>query len=160
MSDRLLVSTRKALFTVSRGGGEWAISGVDFLGSNVTLTMTDTVGTTSFNTAGHWSDGATPTSTNDYSVTGGLTLRTPGDAVDHTFAGKSLTLGSGTLNSGLLGFKGTGAHTVTVNDLRLNGAQLSNATDNSTATMAGNITLMSGGTILQSQTGTARPSGI
>jgi hypothetical protein len=41
MSDKLLVSTRKALFTVSRRGAEWDISAVDFLGSNVTLTMSD-----------------------------------------------------------------------------------------------------------------------
>jgi len=41
MSDRLLVSTRKGLFTVMRNGGHWDISGVDFLGDNVTLTLTD-----------------------------------------------------------------------------------------------------------------------
>jgi hypothetical protein len=41
MSDKLLVSTRKGLFTVMRNGGDWEISGVDFLGDNVTLTLTD-----------------------------------------------------------------------------------------------------------------------
>jgi hypothetical protein len=41
MSDRLLVSTRKGLFTVLRNGGDWEITGVDFLGDNVTLTLTD-----------------------------------------------------------------------------------------------------------------------
>ena len=41
MSDRLLVSTRKGLFTVMRNGGNWDITGVDFLGDNVTLTLTD-----------------------------------------------------------------------------------------------------------------------
>ena len=42
MSDRLYVSTRKGLFTVSRGtGGGWSITGTAFLGDNVTLTMTD-----------------------------------------------------------------------------------------------------------------------
>lgn len=42
MSDRLLVSTRKGLFTVTRGAaGGWAITGTAFLGDNVTLTMTD-----------------------------------------------------------------------------------------------------------------------
>ncbi len=41
MSDKLLVSTRKGLFTVTRKGGLWDISGVDFLGDNVTLTLTD-----------------------------------------------------------------------------------------------------------------------
>ena len=41
MSDALLVSTRKGLFRVSRDGGGWAVSGVDFLGDNVSLTLTD-----------------------------------------------------------------------------------------------------------------------
>ncbi|MFY9700280.1 MAG: hypothetical protein WAK34_18510 [Rhodoplanes sp.] len=41
MSDTLLVSTRKGLFTVARGGGQWEIAGVDFLGDNVTLTLID-----------------------------------------------------------------------------------------------------------------------
>ncbi len=41
MSDRLLVSTRKGLFTVLRVGGAWAIERADFLGDNVTLTHTD-----------------------------------------------------------------------------------------------------------------------
>jgi hypothetical protein len=41
MSDKLLVSTRKGLFTVMCDGGHWDITGVDFLGDNVTLTLTD-----------------------------------------------------------------------------------------------------------------------
>ena len=42
MSDTLFVSTRKGLFTVARGMSGWAISGVDFLGDNVSLTLSDT----------------------------------------------------------------------------------------------------------------------
>jgi hypothetical protein len=41
MSDTLLVSTRKGLFTLARKGSAWEIAGVDFLGDNVTLTLTD-----------------------------------------------------------------------------------------------------------------------
>jgi hypothetical protein len=41
MSDRLLLSTRKGLFTATRGAAGWAISKADFLGDNVTLTLTD-----------------------------------------------------------------------------------------------------------------------
>ncbi len=41
MSDALLVSTRKGLFTVVRQRGQWQIAKVDFLGDNVTLTLTD-----------------------------------------------------------------------------------------------------------------------
>lgn len=40
-SDTLLVSTRKGLFTVKRDGGGWVVAAVDFLGDNVTLTLTD-----------------------------------------------------------------------------------------------------------------------
>lgn len=43
MSDRLLVSTRKGLFTVSRGGdGAWSVTRGDFVGDNVTLALHDT----------------------------------------------------------------------------------------------------------------------
>jgi ligand-binding sensor domain-containing protein len=41
MSDGLFVSTRKGLFTVTRKAGKWDITGADFLGDNVTLTLTD-----------------------------------------------------------------------------------------------------------------------
>jgi hypothetical protein len=41
MSDRLLVSTRKGLFWIARGSRGWAVDHVDFLGDNVTLTLTD-----------------------------------------------------------------------------------------------------------------------
>jgi hypothetical protein len=35
MSDTLLISTRKGLFTVSRRAEQWEITGADFLGDNV-----------------------------------------------------------------------------------------------------------------------------
>ncbi len=41
MSDRMLISTRKGLFTASRSGSGWAVSNVDFLGDNVTLALHD-----------------------------------------------------------------------------------------------------------------------
>ncbi len=42
MSDRLLVSTRKGLFTVGRKGpGAWSIERVSFLGDNVSLALAD-----------------------------------------------------------------------------------------------------------------------
>jgi len=41
MSDELLVSTRKGLFTVAREGGGWEIAKVDFLADNVTLALSD-----------------------------------------------------------------------------------------------------------------------
>ena len=39
MSDTLLISTRKGLFTVSRKAGQWEITGADFLGDNVSITL-------------------------------------------------------------------------------------------------------------------------
>ena len=41
MSNTLLVSTRKGLFHVARDAGEWAVTNVDFLGDNVSLTLAD-----------------------------------------------------------------------------------------------------------------------
>jgi hypothetical protein len=41
MSDRVLVSTRKGLFTVARTAGGWAVDRVSFLGENVTLAAVD-----------------------------------------------------------------------------------------------------------------------
>jgi hypothetical protein len=41
MSDTLLVSTRKGLFWIKRDGGKWGIARADFVGDNVTLTLTD-----------------------------------------------------------------------------------------------------------------------
>ena len=41
MSERILVSTRKGLFTVSRSSKGWTITDTAFLGDNVTLTLTD-----------------------------------------------------------------------------------------------------------------------
>jgi hypothetical protein len=41
MSDTLLVSTRKGLFTVRREKKQWAISAVDFMGDNVSICIDD-----------------------------------------------------------------------------------------------------------------------
>jgi len=40
MSDKLLVSTRKGLFTICRNG-DWRIAAVDFLGDNVSIALAD-----------------------------------------------------------------------------------------------------------------------
>ena len=41
MSDTLLVSTRKGLFTLERGNGAWQVARSSFLGDNVALAMVD-----------------------------------------------------------------------------------------------------------------------
>lgn len=57
----------------------------------VTLTASDAIGTSSFNSKLHWSDGGAPGTGNDYVVESFL-LRTPDDNVGRTFNGASLTL--------------------------------------------------------------------
>ena len=41
MSDRLLLATRKGLFTAARDGTRWRIAGVSFLGDNVPMVLSD-----------------------------------------------------------------------------------------------------------------------
>ncbi|HXF54080.1 MAG TPA: hypothetical protein VNK52_08145 [Hyphomicrobiaceae bacterium] len=41
MSDRILVATRKGLFTLERKSREWAVAQVDFLGDNVSAVLAD-----------------------------------------------------------------------------------------------------------------------
>src|SRR5271169_6516680 len=41
MNATILVSTRKGLFRLARMNGRWNIEQVDFLGDNVSLTLTD-----------------------------------------------------------------------------------------------------------------------
>jgi hypothetical protein len=41
MNTTILVSTRKGLFRLARMNGRWNIGQVDFLGDNVSLTLTD-----------------------------------------------------------------------------------------------------------------------
>lgn len=90
----------------------------------VSLTASDAVNTTSFNAAGHWSNGQAPGPTNDY-FTAGFFMRTPnGTVTNFTFGGASLTLGpqntSGGNNGSMLEKFGGGAGTVrflTINNL-------------------------------------------
>jgi autotransporter-associated beta strand protein len=72
-------------------------------GATVSLNANDGVNTTSFNTAGHWSDGQAPGPGNDYN-TAGFFMRTPGNSTtNYTFAGDSLTLGPANLAGGVNG---------------------------------------------------------
>ena len=53
MGDAILVSTRKGLFTVERAKSGWSVSGADFLGDNVTLTLHDPRDGTSYAALNH-----------------------------------------------------------------------------------------------------------
>lgn len=61
----------------------------------VTLTATDGAGASSFNSAGHWSDGAAPAAGKKYLVNQAINLRTPQSSFSTPFAGDSLTLDNG-----------------------------------------------------------------
>ena len=57
----------------------------------ITLTNSDALGNSSFNTIGNWDSGAAPAAGNNY-VTSTNVLRTPADSANYFFAGSSLTL--------------------------------------------------------------------
>lgn len=102
--------------------------------ADVTLGATNGLGTSSFETATSWSNGAAPSAGNAYIVPSGLTLRTPADStINHTFAGDSLRL-----NSASLVYKGgTNVNTITVGSLTLDGSLVNNASNTSTAFILG-----------------------
>ena len=85
--------------------------------TDVYLTDSDGLGSSSFNTAGYWSNGEAPTNGLDYLV-GGTTrrLRTPADTNSYTFAGDSLTLANNASAYGLT-FKGGIGGAITVSNL-------------------------------------------
>ena len=113
--------------------------------STVLLTEDDAFGTSSFDTAGHWSNNAAPSSAFDYGVS--YLLRTPGNGDDLTFEGNSLTLSNG----GILMHKGTAAvHTYTIPDLRLDGGLIRAGTAHTqTMVMAGAINVLGTGSTIQ-----------
>ncbi len=111
-------------------------------GSVVTLNTSDVAGSSSFESALNWSDGAAPSSAKNYVVNIARTLRTPADGSHHTFAGSSLTLSNGAV----LAFKNTsGGRYVSIGtDLFLDGGEVHNWSGNS-ASLGGKVTLKAGG---------------
>ncbi len=108
----------------------------------VPLTANDPAGASSFNTAGRWSDLLAPSAGKTYE-TGAFILRSPVAAATFTFAGDQLTI-NGTTGR-LLG-KTTGAQTLTIANLVLDGGTLDQANANNSnarLTLAGNITVNS-----------------
>jgi hypothetical protein len=116
--------------------------------ASVTLTATDALGASSFNTAGKWSDATAPSAANDYTVSVQW-LRTPASAFTGTFAGNSLTLAS---PGGLL-YKGTGTTgVITVNNMILNGGLIQSGSSNAdTLILAGKITITGTGSIINAK---------
>jgi PEP-CTERM motif len=117
------------------------------------MTNSDSLGNSSFNSAGNWSSGAAPVAGSTY-TTDGYLLRSPASGSAYTFAGDSLTIGDGsgaaafstvTANNNALIFK-TASQTLTVNNLIANGSQIRDGLGNGQwAALDGNITVLSGG---------------
>lgn len=125
------------------------------LGDTVYLTANDAMGTSSFNTAGNWSNGQPPSPGNDY-VTQGYLLRTPATAGNYTFAGDSLVVGGGTgggpfltdgnVNNNSFINKTPSAPIITVNNLILDASYIRDGMGSGDVwTLAGNITVTANG---------------
>jgi len=94
------------------------------------LTQSDALNTSSFmaNGARNWTDGQDPHSGADYVITN-LVLRTPENALNHKFAGDSLTLGTG---AGVSMKSTSDTSVITVDDLRISpgGTRIAHGTAN------------------------------
>ena len=104
-----------------------------------TLTNTDASGSSSFNAAGHWSGGLAPGPGTNF-FTAAFTLRTPVAAGNYSFAGDSLTIGSG----GALAIKGGSGNTITFNNLTNSGTISDAINPNTIAALAGNMVVVNG----------------
>jgi autotransporter-associated beta strand protein len=115
--------------------------------TTVTLTGSDALGSSSFNAAGLWDNAATPTAADSYE-THAFWLRTPANALNHTFAGNTLKLSGGTLL-----YKSSGSSTITVTNLQLNGGIVAHS-GSGTFTLAGNLAISTNGAQFNAQNGT------
>jgi autotransporter-associated beta strand protein len=106
--------------------------------ATVTLTNSDAAGSSSFNAAGNWSNGAAPSGANSYE-TFDFPLRTPASGSSFTFGGASLKVSGGTLL-----YKGTSSSTITVTNLTLNGGAVQHA-GSGVCTLAGDVTVTTNG---------------
>ena len=120
--------------------------------ANVTLIASDAVGFSSFTNGANWSNGALPTSGNDY-FTSTFGLRTPGDGNNYSFGGHSLTLQTPAAGSYSLIYKGTAsANTYTLKNLTNNGGLIrSGAGSANTCVIAGNMVVAGNSTIQADQ---------
>jgi len=122
----------------------------------ITLTTSDGGGTTSFNTAGHWSNAAAPSAGNTYAVNSGITLRTPNPITsgnNYIFLGDSLSINSGGTFLGKIGNNTANSaysDTITITNLILNGGWFHQAdvnNDSSILTVAGNVNVTAASTV-------------
>ncbi len=112
----------------------------------IPLVNSDGFGSSSFISAGNWQDGSAPSAGKGY-FTHAYLLRSPADKNAYTFGGDILAVDAG----GELLFKGTDGQVITVNNLVLNNGLVVfgvSTSDNYTETLAGNLTLQAGTSIL------------
>ncbi len=104
--------------------------------ASVTLTNSDALNASSFNSALNWSNGQAPSAGNTYS-TGPFILRTPTGSSSYTFQGASLTIST----NGNLYYKGSGGTgTITINNLILaGGTNVHNQSASDVWRLAGNV---------------------
>jgi autotransporter-associated beta strand protein len=112
--------------------------------ANVLMTTNDANGaTTSFNSAGKWSNSQAPSAANDY-FTAGYLLRTPNTAAGSSnyFAGNSLSLDFNPTNMLVgLSMKYAGSSSARVDNLKLNGGAIFNG-QGATMSFYGNFTVL------------------
>lgn len=101
--------------------------------AEISMTGNDPGGSSSFNSAGKWSNGQMPTSGNTYATA--YLLRTPESESSFTFAGDRLTLSPG----GNFGIKSSGV--LTVANFVLNGGAVSFGIQRTTPAFAGGLTV-------------------
>jgi autotransporter-associated beta strand protein len=123
----------------------------------VTLTSGDSAGSSSFASAGHWSNGQAPSSTNNYLVSGATTLRTPNSGGSISFLGNSLTISNS--NNGAFAFKAVSGSTITIGSAPASGLFLDNGLvsifdSGRTESLAGFVNLRAGGARFTPNTGT------
>lgn len=130
-SPRFKVSSLKTSLAVL---GVTLLAGVSAANAQIVLTTGDGFGTSSFNTAGHWSDGLAPSAGKTYSTA--YLLRTPTAAGNYTFGGDSLTINTG----GNMYYKGASGYTITANIILSGTGYITNGGENP-YTLAGTLNL-------------------
>lgn len=99
------------------------------------MTAADPSGTSSFNSAGKWSNAQAPSAGNTYRTA--YVMRTPAViGASYTFAGNRLTINTGS-DFGIT----TPGGSITVNDLVLNGGRVTHSTGDRINTLSGQITV-------------------
>ena len=117
--------------------------------SHFVLKADDTLGSSSFNAVGNWTNSATGAlapfaPTNGYAYrTGPFTLRTPAAAGNYSFAGSSLIVSAG----GSINIKGGGGNTITFSNLVLSGTINDSINPNQVAVVAGHMTVTGAGSL-------------